>query len=109
MHLHNLPRDREAKPGTALRLGAGAVDLVKLLEDARLVLLRNAGTRVGYSNFEVPVYHFRRDTHLAGVGELNSVAHKIEYHLREALFVAEAKWEWLVHGSREGEPLVLGD
>src|SRR5215468_2729365 len=109
MHLHNLPGDGEAKPRTALRLGVGAVDLVELLEDARLVLLRNAGTRVGYSNVEVPVYRFRRDTHLASVGELNSVAHKIEYHLREALFVTEADRERLVHGCRKREFLVLGE
>src|SRR5262249_30055270 len=43
VHLHNLLGDGETKPGAALGLGVGAVDLVELLENAGLVLLRNAG------------------------------------------------------------------
>src|SRR5262245_9493902 len=73
MHLDDLFGDGEPKARAALGLGKGAVDLLELFEDARLLGGRNAGTRVGYSNVEVPVYRFRRDTHLAGVGELTKV------------------------------------
>jgi hypothetical protein len=47
--------------------------------------------------------------HLAGVGELDGVANEVQQHLREALFVSETKWEWLVHRGRERELLVLGE
>jgi len=30
------------------------------------------------------------DAHLAGVGELDGVAHQVQQHLREALFIAKA-------------------
>src|SRR5262249_43180009 len=55
VHLHNLLGDGETKPGAALGLGVGAVDLVELLENAGLVLLRNAGPGVGHTDGEVAV------------------------------------------------------
>ena len=50
---------------------------------------RNARTRVDHSDVEVPVYRFRRNTHLAHISEFNGIAHEIEKHLREALLVTE--------------------
>jgi hypothetical protein len=35
--------------------------------------------------------------HFADVGELDAVANQVEQHLREALFIAEANGERLVH------------
>jgi hypothetical protein len=51
---------------------------------------RNAGTRIRHTDGEAAVHGPCRDTHLAGVGELDGVAHKVEKHLRETLLVAEA-------------------
>ena len=48
------------------------------------------------------------DADFAGVGELDGLAHEVEQHLREALFVSEANRERLVHGRRQRELLVLG-
>jgi hypothetical protein len=51
---------------------------------------RNAGTRVGHSDVEVTVYRVRRDTNLAGVGELDRVTDEVQEHLGQTLLVAEA-------------------
>src|SRR5262249_53569505 len=84
-----------------------AVDLMELLEDTRLLCGRNAGTRIGYGHVEVPVYRFRRDKHLASVGELDGVADEIKEHLGQALLIAEANVEGLLHLGLERELLVL--
>jgi hypothetical protein len=49
------------------------------------------------------------DAHLARVGELDRVAHEIQQHLCEALFIAEANGKRFVRGHRERELLVLGE
>ena len=55
MHLDNLLGNGEPQPGAAFRLGVGAVDLVELLEDARLVLLGNAGPGVDHTQAKWPL------------------------------------------------------
>ena len=90
MHLYDLLGDGEAESRPTLGLGVGAVDLMELLEDADLLLARNAGARVGHANGEVAIVSGRGDAHLSRVRELDGVADQIEEHLREALLVAEA-------------------
>src|SRR5262249_5960311 len=87
VHLHNLLGNGEPQPGAALGLGVGAVDLVELLEDARLVLLRNTGPGVGHTEGEVAVAGGSGDAYLAGVRELDGVAHQVEQDLGEALLI----------------------
>src|SRR5262249_6895292 len=82
---------------------------MELVEDAGLVLFGNAWTRVGHADVEVAVDRLGGHAHLAGVRELDGVPHKVEQHLREALFIAEANGKRFVHGRRERELLVLGE
>ena len=89
MHLHNLLGDGKPETGAALGLGKGAVDLMELLEDARPLVLGNAGPRIGHADVEVTVDRLGSHAHFAGVRELDGVAYEIEQHLREALFIAE--------------------
>ena len=97
VHLHDLLGDGESEAGAALGLSKGAVDLMELLEDARPLVLGNAGPRIGHADVEVAVDGLGSHADLASVGELDGVANEIEQHLREALFVPEAKWERFVH------------
>src|SRR5499426_1156637 len=90
MHLDDLLGNGEPQAGAALGLGVGAVDLVELLEDARLVLLRNAGSGVGHMDGEVAVASGSGDAYLPGVRELDGIADKVEQDLGEALLVAHA-------------------
>jgi len=80
----------EPQPGAALGLPVGAVDLAELLEDARLVLLGNAGPSVGHTEGEMAVAGGGGDVYLAGIRELNGIADQVEQHLRQALLVAHA-------------------
>src|SRR5262245_2488626 len=109
MHLDDLLGDGEAQTCASLGLSKRAVDLMELFEDVRLLHGRNAGTRVDHSDVEVPVYRFRRDTHLAGVGELDRVTDEVEQHLGQALLVTEANRQGLGHLGLERELLVLGE
>src|SRR5262249_48185516 len=90
VHLNDLFGDSETQTGATLGLGIGAVDLVELVEDTCLMVCGNAGAGIGHTDVEVAVHRFRRHAHLAGVGELDGVAYKVEEHLSEALLVAEA-------------------
>src|SRR5262245_27120654 len=109
MHLHDLFGDGKPEARAALGLGKGAVDLMELIEYARLLLLRDPWPRVRHADGEVTVDRLRRDAYLASVGELDGVADEVEEHLGEALFVAKANWERLVHGRRQRELLILGE
>ena len=93
MHLHDLLGDGEAQTGAAFGLSKGDIGLMELFEDTRLLGEWNARTGVCYEKVEVPVYRFRRDAHLAGVGELDGVADQVEQDLGEALLVAEGQLE----------------
>src|SRR5262249_53194494 len=90
VHLDNLLGDSKTEARAALRLRKRAVDLVELLEDARLLRRRNTGTRVSDADGEVPIDGLGGHTHLADVGELDSIADEVEEHLRQALLVTEA-------------------
>src|SRR5262245_60503893 len=98
MHLDDLLGDGEPEARATLGLGKRAVDLVELIKNAGLLLLRDSWPRVRHADGEMPICRRRGDTDLAGVGELNGVANEVEQHLREALFVAEANWKRLGHG-----------
>src|SRR5262245_36488792 len=108
VHFDDLLCDGEPEARTALGFGEGTVDLVELVEDPTLLVEWYAGPGVCNRDREMAVPRARGDAHLAGVGELDGVAHEIEQNLREALFVAEANRERLVDGRRERELLVLG-
>src|SRR5262249_20661576 len=107
VHLDDLFGDGETKARAALGLGKGTVDLVELIEDPALLVDRYAGPGVSDRDGEVAIARARGDAHLAGVGELDGVANKVQQHLREALLVSEANGKRLVHGRRERELLVL--
>jgi len=66
MQFHDLLGNGESQSCAALGLSKGAIDLMELFEDTHLLGGSNAGTRVGYSNVEAPVYRFRRDAHQSG-------------------------------------------
>jgi hypothetical protein len=82
MHLHDLLGYGEPEARAALGLSVGAVDLMELLEDASLVLFGNAWSRIGHA-VEVAVDRLGSYVHLAGVGELDSVADEVAEHLRQ--------------------------
>src|SRR5215468_5919677 len=109
MHLDDLLGDRKPESSASSRLGQRAVDLMELLENANLLLFGNAWPGIGHADVEVAVDRLGTHTHLADVCELDGVPNEIEQHLCEALFVAEANWERLVHGRRERQLLVLGE
>src|SRR5262245_47772822 len=90
VHLHNVLGDREPQPSATLGLGKGAVDLVELLEDARLVFLRYPRTSVGNADSKVIIDGGRADSDRSNVGELDRIAHKVEQHLCKPLLVAKA-------------------
>src|SRR5262245_60181637 len=90
MHLHDLFGDGEAQARAALRLGVRAVHLVELFEDASLMLPRDAGACISYAHIEMAILRSCSDAYLTSVSELDGVAHEIEQHLREALFVSKA-------------------
>src|SRR5262245_27433248 len=75
MHLDNLLGDGKPETGATLRLGQGAVDLMELLEDARPLVLGNAGPRIGDADVEVTVDRLGSHAHLARVRELDGVTH----------------------------------
>ena len=62
-----------------------------------LLVKRYAGTGVGCRVGEMALPRACGDAHLAGVGELDGVAHQVEQHLSQALFVAEPNREQFLH------------
>src|SRR5262249_30271153 len=92
----------------SLGLGKGAIDLMEVFEDSRPLMLGNAWPRISHADCEVAVNRSGSHAHLAGVGELDSVADQVEKHLGQALLISEANWKRLVYGSRKRELLVLG-
>jgi hypothetical protein len=107
VHLDDLLGNGETKPGAALGLGVGAVDLMELLEDAGLVFDVNARHRIGDADSEVTVHSLGGDTNLAAIGELNCVPYKVKQNLLQALLVAKADGQGLGHVGLESEILVL--
>jgi hypothetical protein len=60
VHLDDLLGDGEPEAGAALGLGVGAIDLMELLEDARLMLRGDTWPSVGDTEVEAAVYGLRR-------------------------------------------------
>ena len=82
------------KSGATFLPRDAVVDLLKVLEDACLILPRDARTGVPHRNNEVPSIAFGADHHhLAGIGELDRVANEVEQHLGEAPFIAVTAWK----------------
>ena len=92
VHLHDLLGDGEPEASATLCLGKGAVDLVELLKDARLLLLGDARSGVQHADGELTIDGFCRHAHLASIRELDGVANEVKENLREALLVAMANW-----------------
>jgi len=66
-------------------MSRGAIDV----EASKLARHPKIALRLGqFRQSKTAVARARGDAHLAGVGELDGVAHEVEQHLREALFVA---------------------
>src|SRR5215813_4162705 len=80
MHFNDLLGNGEAEAGPTLGLGVGTVHLMELIEDASLVLFGNAWSRIGHADVEVAVDRLGGHAHLAGVRELDGVAHEVEQH-----------------------------
>src|SRR5262245_49702950 len=100
VHLNDLLSDGEPKASASLGLRVRAVDLVELLEDASLMIRWNVWPCIGHADVEMAVLCLGCHTYFPGVGELDGVPHEADQHLREALFVAEANRERLVHEHR---------
>src|SRR5215813_10864242 len=69
--------DGEAQPRAPLLPRVRAVDLLELVEDAGLVLRRDAWSGVGHRNQEGAVGDLALDAHLARVGELDRIADQV--------------------------------
>src|SRR6266568_5470382 len=77
MHLDDAAGDRETETGAALSARARHVDLLELLEDARLVGLGDAGPRVVHVDFELSVGGRCDDLDLSMIGEFDGIPHDI--------------------------------
>src|SRR5215467_12408122 len=108
VHLHDFLGDGEAQTRTPLSFGKRAVHLMKVLEDAGLVLFGNTWPRIGHADVEAAVDRFGRDSHLPFVGELDSVADEVEQYLGEALLITKSKRQGPRDVGAENEILVLG-
>ena len=106
VQLHDPPGDRQPEPGAALLPGAGAVGLLELLEDPLLVGLGDPGAGVGHRDDEGAVGDPRLDRDLAGLGELDRVAHQVQQHLGDPPLVAPARRQIGGHDRLEGELLL---
>src|SRR5262245_54027588 len=80
---------------------------MELLEDAGLMLFGNAWARICDTDGKVAVLGLGCYAHLAGIGELDGVAHQIEQHLSEALLVTETDRQGFGHLGLEDELLSL--
>ena len=97
--LDDAPRDRKAEAGAAELAGRAGVGLLELVEDAGLLLRRDADA--GVANLEHDLAGARpgldHDADAAGLGELDGIAGEIEQHLAEPRGVAD---------DARGQPLV---
>ena len=90
MHLDQPPRDRQSKPGATFLPRDAVVNLLKLLEDPRLLRGRNARTGVLHRDVELAVDGLDADLDRAGIGEFDRIADEIEQHLAQPPLVAAA-------------------
>jgi len=73
----DLLRDGEPEAGPALGLGIRAVNLMKLPEDAGLMLFGNARACVRHTDGEVTIHAGGVHAHFSGIRELDGIAHQI--------------------------------
>ena len=106
MQLDDAPGDRKAQARAALLARARAVDLLELLEDALLVLGRDADAGVGHRDQEAAVLDLGPDAHGAGLGELDRVADQVHQHLGEPALVAAPARQVRRHVDLERELLL---
>ena len=89
---------------------AGAVGLLELLEDPRLVGLGDARARCRRTEtHEVAVRHGYLHPDLAGLGELDGVADEVQEHLGDPPRVAPAGRQVGRHGHAQRELLLGGE
>jgi hypothetical protein len=74
VHLDDLFGCGKSKTRAPLGLGVGAVDLMELLEDTRLVLFGNTWPRIGDAHLEEAVDRLCRQAHFARFGELDGAS-----------------------------------
>src|SRR5262249_20314001 len=87
VHLDDPLGDGQPQAGAALFAGNGIVGLLKLLKQLGLVGSGNARASVADKYMECAIDRFGLDRNLAGIGELDGVADKIDQYLRQAATV----------------------
>ena len=90
VQLDNALCDGEAKPGSALSAGIGALGLLELLEDALLITFRNSWAGVGDRNQELALARGGLHSNFARLRELDRIGGQIEQHLHNAALVGLA-------------------
>src|SRR5262245_42787238 len=78
VHLHDLLGDCEPEAGATLGLSKGAVDLVELLEHARLLFVGYPRSGVGNADSKVPIGGGRNNAYLAGIRKLDGITDEVE-------------------------------
>src|SRR6185295_697082 len=91
VQLHDALGNGEPEAGTAFRLGIRAVNLMKLLKDAFLLLHSDPRSRVGDTDGKAAIASRCADPHFTRVGELDGVADEVEQDLGQALLVTDAQ------------------
>src|SRR5713226_9513071 len=80
----------QTQPGALLLPTWPRVDLMKLLEQMRLIRLRDADSRVGNRNFDRRMPADSRDRHLAVIGRaLDGIGGKVKQHLLQLAGIRE--------------------
>src|SRR5262245_60187418 len=105
MHLNNPFRDCQPKTRAALPSGAAVIDLLKFLEDTRLVLARDAWARISPAKLEPSIKRACGNLDRARVGEFDCVAGEIEQYLCQAALVPAPQWHAFADRGPEFEPL----
>ena len=77
---------------------------MELFEDAGLMFFGNPRTSISHSYIEPAIDRGCSDAHLAGIGKLDGVAHKVQKHLREALLIAKTPASTTITRVRAGPP-----
>src|SRR5689334_17419426 len=84
MHFDDLLRDPQTKACTALRSGRRSIKLMKLLENAAMLLDRDARAGVRHRQLKSIIVYRCPHLYLAHLGEFDGVANKVEKHLGDA-------------------------
>ena len=89
--LDDAPGNRQAKPGAAELAGDAAVGLLEFLEDAVVLVGRDADAGVAHQDVDLagPDAGLDDDRDAAAIGELHGVAGEVEQHLSQPRGVAD--------------------